>query len=89
MANVVELSAEQIAALVAEKRGSSEYKELLDKFVASDSQGIDITNSFPGKKAINLANSFKRLVNKHQEYSGVQVLHVTSSGQETLALIKS
>lgn len=89
MANVTELSAEQIAALTAAKRGSSEYKDLLDQFVASESRGIDITESFPGKKLINLANSFKRLVNRHTEYSGVTVLHVTQNGVETLALVKS
>ena len=84
MADVVQLSEEQINALMAAKRGTSEYRDLLDTFLASDSRGIDITHSFGDKKAVNLANSFKRLVNKDSKYSGITVLNVN----DTVALIK-
>lgn len=87
MAELVTLTPDEINTLRAGKNRSSEYRDLLDQFVSSGDAGVDISNSFPGKKLVNLANSFKRLTNK-PEYAGVEVLHVTVNGAETLALIR-
>jgi uncharacterized lipoprotein NlpE involved in copper resistance len=86
---LVELSAEQVDALVSSQNRASEYRQLLDELIASDARGADITNQFPGRKLTNTAQSFKRLVSKHREYERVRVVHINKDGNETLALVKS
>lgn len=88
MAELVPLTSDEINTLRAGKNRSSEYRDLLNQFVSSGDAGVDITGSFPGKKLVNLANSFKRLTNK-PEYAGIEVLHVTVNGVETLALVRT
>lgn len=88
MAELVPLTAEEINTLRAGKNRSSEYRDLLNQFVQSGDAGVDISGTFPGKKLTNLANSFKRLTSK-PEFAGVEVLHVTVNGQETLALVRT
>lgn len=82
--NFTELSDEQVDSLLAGKRQTSEFREVLDAFLASDSRGIDISNSFPERKVYNVGQSFKRLIGKHSEYSGIQVV----LNGDTLALVK-
>lgn len=88
MAELVPLTSEEINSLRAGKNRSSEYRDVLNQFVSSGEAGVDITSSFPGKKLVNLANSFKRLTSK-PEFQGVEVLHVTVGGNETLALVRT
>lgn len=86
---LVELSEEQVNALVSSQNRASEYRQLLDELVASDTRGADITNQFPGRKLTNTAQSFKRLVSKERAYEGIRVVHLNKDGDETLALVKS
>jgi hypothetical protein len=86
-----ELNADQIEALVNSQPRQGVYRQILADFLASDSNGIDVTDDFPGKKLESVANSFKRVKGNHDEFAGIQVIYVSkfSGNTETLALVKS
>jgi len=82
---VTPLNEDAIQALLGTVRERGVYKRLMDEFVKSDEQGINVSSHFNGKKSTTVYQGFNN-VKKEQgdELSNIRVIN----HEDTVYLIK-
>lgn len=78
-----ELTPEQVTQLRGNARQTGEYKRVVQEFVDSGLAGVDVTNTFEGRKAGSVTQALKKVVKRDHE-GVVDVLFVN----DTIALVR-